>query len=101
MSGLRVGGAQPALGAAPDLAYGRPLGDRLSPATRLRDAGLDPALSQRLLELAAGVAAVGPKLARADPPPGKGVEEREQVPTLVLVARREPDLEREPVGVDC
>lgn len=100
VAGLRVGRPQSSLGAAADLAHRRPGRDRLAAPARLRDAGLDPALAERLLELAAGVAAVGPQLLRADATPGEGVEEREQVPTLVLVAGGEADLEREPARVD-
>lgn len=91
---MRIGAAQPPLGAAPDLAGGRTGRDRLTCATRLRDMRFDLPLAQRLLEFAAGVAAVGPELARMDAALGEGVEEREQVAALVLVPGREPDLER-------
>lgn len=100
VAGLRVAAAQPPLGAAPDLAHGRTGRDRLACATWLRDVRFDLPLAQRLLELAPGVAAVGPELARTDAARGEGVEEREQVAALVLVAGREPDLEREAVGLD-
>src|SRR5206468_1784864 len=84
-----------------DLARRLPGGDRLVWAAALADAGLDLALAQRPRERARVVAAVGPDLVGPDPARRQRVEQGQQVPALVLVAGREPDLERRPAGVYC
>jgi hypothetical protein len=46
------------------------------------------------------IAAVGPKLAGTDAGLGQRLDQRDQVPLLVLVARREPDGKRAAERVD-
>jgi hypothetical protein len=82
--------------AAPHLAHRRAGGDRFSGPARLADPRLDLAFAQRLLERLRGVAAVGPQLGRLDAARGERVEQRQQVPSLVLVAGREPHRQRRP-----
>jgi hypothetical protein len=86
--------------AAPHLAHGLAGRDRLAGLARLADPGIDLALAQCLLVRARGVAAVGPQLARLDAGLGERVEQRQQVPPLVLVSGPEQDLERDPARLD-
>jgi hypothetical protein len=64
------------------------------------DAGLDPPLAQGALERARVVAAVCPQLVRVDAAGGERVDERQQVPALVLVAGGEAYRERQPRPLD-
>jgi len=66
----------------------------------LADPGRDLPFAELLFELFACVAAVGPQLARLDPAFAKRLQQRQQVPPFVLVAGRQPDLERQPGAVD-
>lgn len=100
MTRVRVGGPEPPSLAPPDLPHGLVGRDRLSGSARLADPRLDPPLAQRPFELAGGVAAVGPQLSGADAAPDQGVEQRQQVTPLVLVAGGETDGERSAGGVD-
>jgi hypothetical protein len=99
VAGLGVAGLQPSLLAAPDLLHGGAGGDRLAGPAGLADPRLDLPLAQGLLERGRGIAAVCPQLARVDPLLGERVDEREQVPLLVLVAGRQTHRERRPVRV--
>ena len=100
VAGLWVGCFQAALSAPPHLPGGGAGGDRLPCSAGLADAGLDLALAQRLLELAAGIATVCPQLLRADTAGCEGLYKGEEMALLVLVAGREPYLERRAVRVD-
>jgi hypothetical protein len=100
MAGLRIARLQPPLLSAPDLPCRRAGRDRLPGPAGLADAGADPALGQRPLVRARGIAAVGPELARMDPGRGQAVQQRQQVAALVLVAGRERDRERQPARID-
>lgn len=75
-------------------------GDRFTGSAAPADLGFDPAFAQRGLQCARVVAAVGPQLLGLDATRAESVNERQQVATFVLVAGREPDLERQPGGVD-
>jgi hypothetical protein len=97
---LGIAGLWAALLPAPDLACWGAVRDRLAAASWLADARLDLPFAQRLFERGRGVAAVGPELARADAAGGERIDERQQVPLLVLVPGREPGLERRPARVD-
>jgi hypothetical protein len=99
LAGLGVGSAQPTSPSSPHLAGGRAGGEQLACAARPGDAGLDLALAQRPLERGRGITAVGPHLLRADAAAQERVQEREQVPALVLVACGEAYLERCAAGV--
>jgi len=96
---LGVAGLQPSLLASPDLAGWCAGGDRLAGSARLADPRLDLTLAQSLLDCRRGVAAVSPQLVGVDAARGERIEEWQQVPLLVLVAGREPDLEWRPGGV--
>jgi hypothetical protein len=100
VAGLSVGGSLSSFLAAPDGAGCCAGGQRLVAAAWLADPRLDPTLVQRLFELARGVAAVGPQLGRLDPALQQRVDERQQVPALVLVPGRQPHLQRPPGRVD-
>jgi len=99
MARLRVARLELPFLAAPDLARCLPRGDRLAAAAALADAGLDLTLAQGFRERARVVAAVGPDLLGPDPPRRQGIDQGQQVAALVLVAGREPHLERRPARV--
>lgn len=94
VAGVRVGGAQPPASASPDLAGGGAGGDGVAFAAGLADLRLDLAFAERLFERARGVAAVGPQLVGLDTALAERVEQGQQMPSLVLVAGRQPDLQR-------
>jgi hypothetical protein len=77
VAGVGVGDFEASLLAAPDLAHGEVVGDRLAAFARLADVGADPALGQRLFVGVRGVAAVGPQLVWLDAGLGERVEQRE------------------------
>ena len=89
-----VAGFDASLFAAPDFAAALSVGDRVTGAAWLADAGADFAFGESLLERARGVAAVGPELVGMDAGRGELVEQRQQVAAFVFVAGREPDRER-------
>lgn len=97
---VRVGGLEDAFAAAAYLADGCAGGDLLAGVAPAADPRLDPAFAQRPFELPGVVAAVGAQLTRSDPALGERIEQRQQMPALVLVARRQPHLERPPVPID-
>lgn len=86
MAGLRIRGSQPAPPASPDCSGRRALWDRLALAPRPRDARFDLTLAQRLLERGGGIAAIGPQLLGVNAAPDQGVDQRQQMSSLVLVA---------------
>jgi hypothetical protein len=100
VAGVRVGGLQPPLFAAPYLAHRVAGRERLAGAPRLADPRLDLPVGQCLLVRARGVAAVGPQLGRLDADGGELVEQRQQVAALVLVAGAEQDRQRQPALLD-
>lgn len=100
VAGLRVARFASALLAAPDLVAGLVSGDRLAAFARLADAGADLPLGQRLFVRGRGVAAVGQQLLGLDAGLGQGVEQRQQVALLVLVAGREQDRQRQAAAFD-
>ena len=100
MTGLWVARLQAPLLSPPDLLSWLPGRDRLAAATRLADAGADPALAERQLVSGRGVAAVGPELLGMDAGLSEPLEQRQQVAPLVLVARRERDRKRQPARID-
>jgi hypothetical protein len=91
---LRVGGALSLPPAAPDGAGWCAIGDRLPRPAGLADVRLDLSVAERLLQCRRGVAAVGPQLVGLDSLLTQCVDQRQQVPPLVFVARRQPDRER-------
>lgn len=99
MAGLRVGCFQSPSSAAPDLADGEAFGERFAWAASFADLRLDRPREQRFQERLGGVAAIGPQLVGMDPALGERVDQRQQVPLLVLVSGREAYLERGAVGV--
>jgi hypothetical protein len=86
VAGVGVGRFLVALAAAPQLAGGDAVGDRLAALAALADLRLDPALAQALTERGGVVAAVCPQLGRLDPALEQLVDEWQQVALLVLVA---------------
>jgi hypothetical protein len=68
---------------------------------RLLIIGSTPVCLQLLADLFAVVAAVGPQLRGPDSAREQLFQERQQVPSFVLVAGADPDRERCPAGLDC
>ena len=100
LTGLWVAGFDASLFAAPDFAAALSWWDRVAGPSWLADPRSDPALAERLLVRAGGVAAVGPELVRLDADFGERVEQWQQVAPLVLVSGAEQDLERDPARLD-
>jgi hypothetical protein len=86
--------------AAPHFAYGLAGGDRLASFARLADPRPDLAVGEGLFVRARGVAAVGPQLGRVDAGLRERIDQRQQVPLLVLVPGSDLDRERQPAAVD-
>jgi hypothetical protein len=86
------------LATAPDGARARRQGIAVAPAPA--DARLDRTRAQGLAERFGVVAGVGPQLGRSHTACEQLVDERKQVPPLVLAAARHPHGERGVVGVD-
>lgn len=82
----RVGCTEDAFSAAEHLAGGCAGGDLVARASAPADTRFDPAFAQLAFELARVVAAVGPQLAGLDAAFAQRVDERQQMPALVLVA---------------
>jgi hypothetical protein len=99
VAGLGVAGLDLPAFAAPDLACRRAFGDRVSGAARPTDPGLDSSVDQSGLELSAVVAAISPELIGPQLTLEQLVGQRQQLVALVDVAGRQPDRERQPVGV--
>jgi hypothetical protein len=85
--------------AAPDLSCRGAFRDRVSGAARPADPGLDSSVDQGGLKPSAVVAAVSPELARPELALKQLVGQRQQFVALVDVASRQPDRERQPVGI--
>lgn len=81
-------------------AGGLSLEERVAGAAAFAYLGCDAALVEGGAERVAAVAAVGPDLLGLVAAGAQCVDEREQVRSLVLVARPEPDLERPAVRLD-
>jgi hypothetical protein len=93
LSGVAIGPLQRSLAAPPDLA-GRLSGHRRLPAQASpADPRLDRAGEQFLFEPLRVIATVGPQLAGLETALDQRVDQREQIPALVLVAGAETNLE--------
>lgn len=91
---LGISGPDCSLLAAPDFPTLETLQDRLSGLSPLRDMRLDLSGEERLAQGGGVIAAIGPDSSGMDASGKERVNERKKMPSLVLVAGRETDLER-------
>jgi hypothetical protein len=99
VAGLGVAGLGLPAFSAPDLACRGALRDRVARAPWPADPGFDSSLDQSSLVLSAVVAAVGPELAGMDLTFEQFVGQGQQLVAFIDIAGRQPDRERQPVGV--